>query len=309
MSEPMADGGRSQEAPSEPANHGAQSAGAILRAARERQGVHIAMLAAAIKVSPRKLDALENDRYDELPDATFTRALAQTVCRALKIDVAPVLAKLPQGGTTTLEQVSAGLNTPFRERPGRVDVGTNLPPMPLVWGGVALLAAAAAILLWPAGGIRWLSDAKSVAAPAPAAAVNTAAVPAPASAPASAGATASAPVEAASAASAAIAADAASAATPAIETVHSAPPGDAAQTASKGATLVTSEASWVEIVDANGQTLLSRVVPPGETVNVDGALPMRLKIGNASSTQLVFKGQAVDLAAVTRDNVARIELK
>ena len=34
------------------------SAGALLREARERQGVHIAVLAAAIKVSPRKLDAL-----------------------------------------------------------------------------------------------------------------------------------------------------------------------------------------------------------------------------------------------------------
>ena len=66
-------------------------AGALLKAARERQGLHIAALAAAIKVSPRKLDALENDRWDELPDATFTRALAQTVCRTLKIDARPVL--------------------------------------------------------------------------------------------------------------------------------------------------------------------------------------------------------------------------
>ena len=66
-----------------------RSAGALLRAAREEQGLHIAALAAAIKVTPRKLDALENDRCDELPDATFTRALAQTVCRALKIDAGP----------------------------------------------------------------------------------------------------------------------------------------------------------------------------------------------------------------------------
>ena len=53
------------------------SAGALLRAAREKQGLHIAALAASIKVTPRKLDALEHDRWDELPDATFTRALAQ----------------------------------------------------------------------------------------------------------------------------------------------------------------------------------------------------------------------------------------
>ena len=64
------------------------SAGRLLREARERQGLHIAALAAAIKVAPKKLELLEADRFDALPDATFTRALAQTVCRALKIDPA-----------------------------------------------------------------------------------------------------------------------------------------------------------------------------------------------------------------------------
>ena len=56
---------------------GTPTAGTLLRAAREKQGLHIAALAAAIKVSPRKLDALENDRWHELPDATFVRALAR----------------------------------------------------------------------------------------------------------------------------------------------------------------------------------------------------------------------------------------
>ena len=74
---------------------GPTTAGGLLRAAREKQGLHIAALAAAIKVAPRKLDALENDRHDELPDATFVRALAQTVCRTLKIDPRPVLHMLP----------------------------------------------------------------------------------------------------------------------------------------------------------------------------------------------------------------------
>src|SRR5687768_11256537 len=101
----------------------ATTAGALLRAAREKQGLHIAALAAAIKVSPRKLDALENDRWSELPDATFTRALAQTVCRTLKIDAKPVLDLLPAVGGAALEHASVGLNTPFRERPGRDEPG------------------------------------------------------------------------------------------------------------------------------------------------------------------------------------------
>ncbi|MEO5733502.1 MAG: helix-turn-helix transcriptional regulator, partial [Rubrivivax sp.] len=95
------------------------SAGALLRAAREGQGLHIAALAAAIKVSPRKLDALENDRLSELPDATFSRALAQTVCRTLKIDARPVLALLPAAGATSIEPISRTAHAPFRERSGR----------------------------------------------------------------------------------------------------------------------------------------------------------------------------------------------
>lgn len=296
MTEAMSDEDRPQETAADPARDSTLSAGAILRAARERQGVHIAMLAAAIKVSPRKLDALENDRYDELPDATFTRALAQTVCRALKIDVAPVLAKLPQGSTSALEQVSAGLNTPFRERPGRAEIGSSLPPMPLVWGGVALLAAAAIVALWPADGLRLNLGALPGLAPAASASAGDKEVPAM-------------PTPATALAASVQAAAAASAPDAPIEAVQPAPPVDLAKDSAKGAALVTTEASWIEIVDANGQTLLSRIVAPGETVHVDGALPMKLKVGNARATQLVFHGQVLDLEPFTRDNIARVELK
>ena len=107
---------------SEPANAptaaATPSAGRLLREARERQGLHIAALAASIKVTPKKLELLEADRFDALPDTTFTRALAQTVCRALKIDSAPVLALLPPPLHHRLDHVSQGLNAPFRERPG-----------------------------------------------------------------------------------------------------------------------------------------------------------------------------------------------
>ena len=99
----------------------APSAGAMLRAAREKRGVHIAALAASIKVPQRKLEALESDRYEELLDLTFTRALAQSVCRTLKIDMQPVLDRLPQDASTPtkLARVGGSLNTPFREKPGR----------------------------------------------------------------------------------------------------------------------------------------------------------------------------------------------
>ncbi|HYE38489.1 MAG TPA: helix-turn-helix transcriptional regulator, partial [Ramlibacter sp.] len=51
------------------------TAGALLRDAREAAGLHVATLAANLKVPVRKLEALEEDRYDLLPDAVFVRAL------------------------------------------------------------------------------------------------------------------------------------------------------------------------------------------------------------------------------------------
>ena len=68
------------------ASHGTTSrvtAGSLLRTAREREGLHIAALAVSMKVPVKKLEALEADRLDLLPDAVFVRALAASVCRLI----------------------------------------------------------------------------------------------------------------------------------------------------------------------------------------------------------------------------------
>ncbi len=310
---------------SEPA-FGQASGGALLRAAREKQGLHIAALAAAIKVAPRKLDALENDRWDELPDATFARALAQTVCRTLKIDPRPVLDRLPPAGGAAFENAPEGLNAPFRERPGRDDAGLAVTAVrPMVWAAAVLMLAAVAVYFWPAG---WLTDSRASAAVQ---AASAAAAASAAEAAALAAAASAVPMPPAPAASEAIAAAVEAPPVVAAEpvaakavAVASAPPAVAAivatapPTANAPATraappgliqLSTRDASWIEARDAGGKLLLSRLVPAGESVGLDGALPVRLTIGNAAATQLAFRGQAVDLQPSTRDNVARVELK
>ncbi|CAG1017044.1 partial Cytoskeleton protein RodZ, partial [Burkholderiaceae bacterium] len=67
--------------------------------------------------------------------------------------------------------------------------------------------------------------------------------------------------------------------------------------------------SWVEVRDARSTVLLARMLEPGETVALDGVAPLKLKIGNAGATEVMFRGQPMDLAPSTRDNVARLELK
>ncbi len=305
------------------------TAGAWLRNARQQRGLHIAALAVTLKVPQAKLEALEADRYDELPDATFARALATAVCRALKIEAAPVLAMLPRTSEQGFD-MRPGLNQPFRERSvGPIDGGVlALLKRPVVWAAGLLLVAAAAIYWVPAG---WLPEggiapaqlpasgqvtpAASVAAgefvPAPSAASEPGvsvsvsaptAVVLPVASP-SAPASASAPV----------------ALTPVVSEPASAPAvrasallqvRDVAAPAqvSSALRISASEDSWVEVVDAGGQLLLSRVLRQGEQQQFNGAAPYKVRVGNVRGTQVEWRGAAVDLAGRASNNVARLEL-
>ena len=283
-------------APATPAR--ATTAGGLLRQARQAQGLHIAALAAAIKVVPRKLELLESDQIDQLPDATFTRALAQTVCRTLKIDPVPILALLPPARGARLEQVAEGLNTPFRERPGQF--------VPKEWASVTtpalllaalLVIAAVAIYVMPAG---WLQVPKAMA---------TRAIGDVVTAPPAVTETVAAPPAAASAAPApaAVVADVAPSITAPVAAPVEEPPPPVA--VSGVLQLRPTEESWVEVIDARGKSLISRLVQPGESVGLDGVMPFKVKIGNANATQVVFRGQPLELGPFTRDNMAKLELK
>ena len=282
----------------------AVTAGGLLRQARMAKGLHIAALATSIKVAPRKLELLESDRFDELPGATFTRALAQTVCRSLKIDSAPVLALLPLPAEQGLSQMSLGLNAPFRDRPGRrVPSDLQFLKSPVVLGAAVLLVASALLYLLPAG---WLSDATQRAVTraeqmSATPVVDSASAVVPMAAPA-----ASTVIETVPTASASAPLSAAAASEPAAAL---APIPTSAPVVVSGALLLrTSAESWVEVVDGRGSPLISRMLQPGETVGLDGASPLRVRIGNASATQVSFRGRAVELTP-TRDNVAKLELR
>lgn len=279
----------------------ADGAGAMLRAARQQQGLHIAALAASIKVTPAKLEALEAGRYHELPDTTFARALAKTVCRVLKIDSEPVLAQMPGTPVSKLGRVDGGLNTPFRERPGRVDPTLWVPwRHPVLWAVALLLVAAAAFVLVPTvsliGGSSPLLDRASapVMPPSGVVALPLATDPAAPEEREAADATLGLAAPAAAAAHAA-----AAPATPGrVQPVASGDP----------LTLRALQASWVQLVDGSGQTLMARLVPAGETVSLTATPPLRLRIGNASGVELQFRGRPVDLKPLARDNIANLTL-
>ena len=258
----------------------ATTAGGLLRQARQAQGLHIATLAASIKVTSRKLEHLEADQYDQLPDATFTRGLAQAVCRSLKIDSVPVLAMLPPLNEHRLEEVAEGLNMPFNERPGRLVPKEWLSvSSPAMWIAALLVVGAVFVYVMPAG---WMAVSRGGPSRA---ASDVAAVLAPTAEPVPPGAELA---------------------------VAETSPLPASAAASSPAGLLQFRAggqTWVEVTDANGKPLIGRLLQPGETVALDGVTPLKVTIGNAAATQLVFRGQPQELTRFTRDNVARLELK
>lgn len=289
-------------------HEGGKIAGEMLRQAREAQGMHISALAVAVKVQQRKLEALEAGRLDELPDATFARALAQTVCRHLHIDPKPVLERLPQAGYgPRLEQVAQGLNEPFRSHGGLPSLGSDWTSSlrPAVILPAVLAVAAAGIALWPRS--KSTDPAQSLASASQVIVVTSASGAGPlATDPAAAGAsTASSVMDAVVQAAPLVA-------SPVLGSGSSPVVGEGASSvgAAAGMILVRStQKSWVEIKDGSGRTLVNRALNAGEPLSVDGTPPFKLKIGNASSVQLSYQGQPVDLNSASRGNVARLELK
>jgi cytoskeleton protein RodZ len=80
-------------------------------------------------------------------------------------------------------------------------------------------------------------------------------------------------------------------------------------TAPGSALRVTATAdTWVEVADAQGQLLVSRVLREGEQQEYSGAAPYKVRVGNVRGTRLEWRGAAVDLAARATNNVARLEL-
>lgn len=302
--------------------------GALLRQARESVGVPLEALAAALKVAPEKLEALEADRLDLLPDAVFARGLAGSACRLLKVDPAPVLRGLPQVGPKLLPQ-GVRINAPFRtpQDAAARPVRTYLT-RPLVLAVLALLLGAVAVVLWPsrqAAGPQVNAPSSSPDAartatqePAPKAAVNDMVVePAPVASQ-SQGAVPAASVPVPSVPTPAVATHAASAAAPilpgppVVATAPAAPSPVASAPMPPTNGLVGFSAtadSWVKVTDGRGVVVLSRLVRAGETASASGTVPLTVVVGRADVTRVTVRGKPMELAPVTRENVARFEVK
>lgn len=314
MIERASEFGASAAAPLISGDSSLQSAGDMLRAAREAHGLDVAVVAAALKVPMQKIEALEDDDIDALPDPVFARALAASMCRALRIDPKPVLAKLPDArnpGLHTRPAMSQGFHTDV-PRTGNGGAGSRT-----LLTVVGLLVVGAAVLFWlPQSMLDQLSasvdrimsrDSGAESKPQAEAPAVVGSVPGTAAEPLS---------PQVSAAPAAIAPQAAAplAQSPAAPAVSAAAPAAAPATpAAVDGQLVVFNVrteSWISVTEAGGKQLVHRVVPAGETVALSGTPPLQVVVGRAAGVDVQVRGKAFDLAPLTRGGtVARFEIK
>ena len=255
------------------------TAGTLLREARQARGVHLTALSASLKVAPARLEAMEADRWNELPDAAYARALAHTVSRALGIDPEPVMRSLPAASQPRLESLDEGLDQPFRDRPAGSAPQRRRHRLSVVALGLVL-----------ALGVWWF--------------LNGQVEPPPRALPTGSG-------EAAPAAPPALPASSAptSGLPPAVTAALPLAAGASASAASPSLLISATQASWIEIRDAQGQVALQRMLAAGEGIELRAPTPGTLTVGNAAGTLVRLGGQPIDLARVSRENVARIELR
>jgi len=92
----------------------------------------------------------------------------------------------------------------------------------------------------------------------------------------------------------------------AIASEAAAQPGEIAQAR---VLLSFSGTAWVEVRDKSGKKLYSQNNLAGTQQTVEGEPPLSLVIGSVPNVKLTYKGQAVDLAAHTKADVARLTLE
>jgi cytoskeleton protein RodZ len=290
-----------------------KSAGQLLREAREAQGMHVAALAVALKVPVKKLEALEAERFHELPDAVFVRALASSVCRALKIDALPILEKLPQLNKRLASQEENGVNVAFRTRADgpAPSIFANLSK-PVIWGVVVLLLGAIVLMLLPDFSSR-MSKASNAASATNGTGVSMGNAVTVDSTPAGSATTV-------------VTSTAVVNETPTLTTLSVTPalstpsvPSPTLTISAASPTVAVPEGSiivftasgetWVEVREAGGRVALQRLLKAGDQIGATGRIPLSVTVGRADQAQVTVRGKAFDLAPVSsKDLVARFKV-
>lgn len=285
------------------------TAGEMLRQAREERGYHLPSLAAHLKVSVPKLEALEAGDWGVFPDVVFIRALAAAVCRVLKIDPAPVLAQLPKPPGKDLGQGSEGMKTRVAVGPAQNKKNDFSSSKSFPWMGVVMLLviATAGVMFYPQLMAYWKSP---TVAGVPLRSNNVAGV-ADHSEPVALGGSSAEPVPEASANGLPeVAAETLAAGLPTAATTNPAVAASALAVPSSASLLhfKAAQDSWVQVKEASGKVVFEKTLQAGSDQDIAATPPLRIIVGNVAGVELQVRGSVFDLKKVTKGSTARFEV-
>lgn len=289
----------------------AVQAGQVLRDLREKQGLHIAALAVALKVPVKKLEQLESGELGKTVDPVFVRALASSVCRHLKADPQNVLSLLPQVNAPRLMEADEGINAPFAVAGVSTSGGWRDWAYSKTSWLVATIMALAAIVYFSPAIEAWFNSydwwfqhgaetaqevSVGVVSAADNAQLNQGPIQEQISPPAP-----GTPSEPEANAVPVSTQDAAVSQSGSTSPISEMPP-DVLVFKASGTT-------WVEVRDGAGKVLSSRTLQAGETLALSGVYPLSVVVGKADVTEVLVHGKPYSLKALTKDDVARFEVK
>ncbi len=276
-----------------------RSLGQTLAVERERQGLSRSDVAQRLHMSAYQIEAIETGDYTRLPRGTFLRGFVRNYAKILAIPADSVLGMLTEGAPSDKKP---GIVVPtYNIRFDPLGERLQSPYVKAATLAVFAVAIAFAAMYW------WLfirptatagrkpvpppvaATAASVPAPQPAQPEPVALVPVPARVEAKPEAKKPEPPK----------------------VVAEAKKPEPAKTAAEGSTLKFrfKGASWVEIRDAKGKLLLSRLNQPGSEAEVSGKPPFNVIVGNAPEVQLFYNDHEFDLEPHTKVAVARFTVE
>ena len=293
--------------PVEPSSE--HSAGQLLRQAREAAQMHMEFLAGTLKVPVRRIQALEEDDWAALPDAAFTRALASSICRQLKIAPEPILALLP----AVRQQAPDEPNTLAHDK-ALMGMHRKSPAAGSAWHRIWRLVLLLTIV---AVGLGWYFSARptqSVEAVAEQTTLDMTRAHERPQANVGEGATGGDPPLAHAVGSVVATLPAQVTPLPIVTTLPSLttdaatglplaesspnPTAPSAATQSGGVLRLQATAEcWVKVLDAEKKVQLSRLLRAGEGVSIQGAAPYQIWTGRAEALVLIWQGRALSVFA------------
>jgi cytoskeleton protein RodZ len=296
---------------------GARGVGAELAAARQERGLGLPEVAQQLKFGVRQLEALEADRFDELPGGTFARGMVRNYARLLKIDPEPLVARITDRfNAPDTNQLAARFSQPVPFS----DAGRRSTVVYLALSLGVLIVVAGVAYQWQheRGAVRQMTFVKPKAAtpapklephPAPAPVAEEKPVEAP-KAPepkkaveAPKAPEAKKPVEARKPAEEKKPVEEKKPPSP-VQTVAALPPGGVHRIVMR----VETDEAWLEVTDASGRQLVSSLNRAGAERVVQGRGPFTFVIGNASHVRIEHNGHEFDLKPYTRVEVARFTI-